>query len=101
MGCPVRKVTKIGGGSSMMTEFDMTAALVRGMIAAGKIPITAKMRLGWDDDNLTAPDLSRVLEDAGANPSPRPACCTTPTVASNTPAASIAPARKPTAAWPR
>jgi tRNA-dihydrouridine synthase B len=65
MGCPVRKVTKIGGGSAMMTELDKTAALVRGMIAAVKIPITAKMRLGWDDDNLTAPDLARVLEDAG------------------------------------
>jgi nifR3 family TIM-barrel protein len=35
------------------------------MIAAVKIPVTAKMRLGWDDDNLTAPDLVRVLEDAG------------------------------------
>lgn len=65
MGCPVRKVVKIGGGSAMMTELDKTAALVRGMIAAVKIPITAKMRLGWDDDNLTAPDLARVLEDAG------------------------------------
>ncbi len=65
MGCPVRKVTKIGGGSAMMTELDKTAALVRGMIAAVKIPITAKMRLGWDDDNLTAPDLARVLEDTG------------------------------------
>jgi nifR3 family TIM-barrel protein len=65
MGCPVRKVVKIGGGSAMMTELAKTAALVRGMIAATKIPITAKMRLGWDDDNLTAPDLARVLEDAG------------------------------------
>jgi tRNA-dihydrouridine synthase B len=65
MGCPVRKVVKIGGGSAMMTELDRTAALVRGMIAAVKIPVTAKMRLGWDDDNLTAPDLARVLEDAG------------------------------------
>lgn len=65
MGCPVRKVVKIGGGSAMMTELDKTAALVRGMIAAVKIPVTAKMRLGWDDDNLTAPDLVRVLEDAG------------------------------------
>src|SRR5690349_17712957 len=65
MGCPVRKVVKIGGGSAMMTELDKTAALVRGMIAAVKIPVTAKMRLGWDDDNLTAPDLARVLEDAG------------------------------------
>ena len=49
----------------MMTELDKTAALVRGMVAAVKIPVTAKMRLGWDDDNLTAPDLARALEDAG------------------------------------
>jgi nifR3 family TIM-barrel protein len=65
MGCPVRKVVKIGGGSAMMTELAKTATLVRGMIAAVKIPVTAKMRLGWDDDNLTAPDLARVLEDVG------------------------------------
>src|ERR1700761_5339888 len=65
MGCPVRKVCKIGGGSAMMTELDKTAALVRGMVNAVKIPVTAKMRLGWDDDNLTAPDLARALEDAG------------------------------------
>ncbi len=65
MGCPVKKVVGIGGGSAMMTELDKTAKLVRGMVAAVKIPITAKMRLGWDDNNLTAPDLARVLEDAG------------------------------------
>ncbi len=65
MGCPVKKVVNIGGGSAMMTELGKTAALVRGMIAAVKIPVTAKMRLGWDDDNLTAPDLARTLEDVG------------------------------------
>jgi tRNA-dihydrouridine synthase B len=65
MGCPVRKVCRVGGGSAMMTEHDKTAALVRGMVNAVKIPVTAKMRLGWDDQNLTAPDLARVLEDAG------------------------------------
>jgi tRNA-dihydrouridine synthase B len=65
MGCPVRKVCRVGGGSAMMTELDKTSALVRGMVAAVKIPITAKMRLGWDDENLTAPDLARALEDAG------------------------------------
>jgi tRNA-dihydrouridine synthase B len=65
MGCPVKKVVKIGGGSAMMTELDRTAKLVRGMVEAVKIPVTAKMRLGWDDDNLTAPDLARVLEDVG------------------------------------
>ncbi len=65
MGCPVRKVVKVGGGSAMMTELAKTQALVRGMVNAVKIPVTAKMRLGWDDNNLTAPDLCRALEDAG------------------------------------
>jgi len=65
MGCPVKKVTKIGGGSAMMTEMKKTADLVRGMVEAVGIPVTAKMRLGWDSDNITAPDLARELEDAG------------------------------------
>src|SRR2546430_16785423 len=66
MGCPVRKVCRVGGGSAMMTELDKTAKLVEGMVGAVKIPVTAKMRLGWDDRNITAPDLARTLEDAGA-----------------------------------
>jgi nifR3 family TIM-barrel protein len=66
MGCPVRKVCHIGGGSAMMTELDRTASLVHKMVEAVRIPITCKMRLGWDDDNLTAPNLARALEDAGA-----------------------------------
>ncbi|HEU0039310.1 MAG TPA: tRNA-dihydrouridine synthase, partial [Verrucomicrobiae bacterium] len=65
MGCPVKKVCKVGGGSAMMTELAKTATLVRGMVNAVKIPVTAKMRLGWDDQNLTAPDLARTLEDVG------------------------------------
>lgn len=65
MGCPVRKVCKVGGGSAMMTELARTAALVRGMVEAVRVPVTAKMRLGWDDANLTAPDLTRALVDVG------------------------------------
>jgi tRNA-dihydrouridine synthase B len=65
MGCPVRKVCRVGGGSAMMTEMDKTANLVKGMVQAVKIPITAKMRLGWDDQNLTAPDLAGALEAVG------------------------------------
>jgi len=65
MGCPVRKVCRVGGGSAMMTELDKTAALVKSMVDAVKIPVTAKMRLGWDDQNITAPDLARALEDVG------------------------------------
>jgi nifR3 family TIM-barrel protein len=65
MGCPVRKVCNVGGGSAMMTELAKTAHLVKGMVDAVKIPVTAKMRLGWDDQNITAPDLARALEDVG------------------------------------
>src|SRR3989441_3208043 len=65
MGCPVRKVCRVGGGSAMMTEVDNTARLVKGMVDTVKIPVTSKMRLGWDDQNLTAPDLARTLEDVG------------------------------------
>src|SRR5580765_2052796 len=67
MGCPVRKVCRVGGGSAMMTELTKTAALVKGMVEAVKIPVTAKMRLGWDEQNLTAPDLARALEDVGVS----------------------------------
>jgi tRNA-dihydrouridine synthase B len=55
----------VGGGSAMMTELDKTARLVRCMVDAVRIPVTAKMRLGWDDQNLTAPDLARALEEVG------------------------------------
>jgi tRNA-dihydrouridine synthase B len=65
MGCPVPKVTKTGGGSSMMNELPKTQNLIRAMVEAVDIPVTAKMRLGWDDQSLTAPDLAKALEDSG------------------------------------
>jgi nifR3 family TIM-barrel protein len=65
MGCPVRKVCRVGGGSAMLNELAKTARLVKGMVDAVRIPVTAKMRLGWDDENLSAPDLARALADVG------------------------------------
>lgn len=65
MGCPARKVCRVGGGAAMMADLDKTTALVRRMVEAVKIPVTAKMRLGWDANNITAPDLARALEDCG------------------------------------
>jgi nifR3 family TIM-barrel protein len=67
MGCPVHKICKNGGGSSMMADHAKAARIVSLMVSAVKIPVTCKMRLGWDDTNLTAPDLARALEDAGAS----------------------------------
>ncbi|WCJ59306.1 tRNA dihydrouridine synthase DusB [Fontisphaera persica] len=65
MGCPARKVCRVGGGAAMMADLNKTTALVRQVVAAVKLPVTVKMRLGWDDDNITAPDLARALEDCG------------------------------------
>ncbi len=65
MGCPVRKVVAVGGGSAMMTDFGKTARLVEEIVRAVRIPVTCKMRLGWDESNITAPELARALEDAG------------------------------------
>ena len=65
MGCPVNKVTKTGSGASMMADLNKTQKLIGVMVDAVDIPVTAKMRLGWDEQNLTAPDLAKALEDAG------------------------------------
>lgn len=66
MGCPVNKVVRTGSGATLMTSTTLAAELVRAMVDGVRIPVTAKMRLGWDQQNLTAPDLARALEDAGA-----------------------------------
>jgi nifR3 family TIM-barrel protein len=65
MGCPVHKVTRGGGGSAMMCDAAGTVALVRTIVEAVTIPVTVKMRLGWDDTQLTAPFFAREFEKAG------------------------------------
>ncbi len=65
MGCPVRKVCANGSGAALLRDLSRAAEIARAVVNAVKIPVTAKMRLGWDDKNITAPELARVLEDAG------------------------------------
>jgi tRNA-dihydrouridine synthase B len=66
MGCPVRKVVKVGGGSSLMCDTTGgTIELVRKVVDAVSLPVTVKMRLGWDADNLTAPYFAREFEKVG------------------------------------
>ena len=65
MGCPVHKVTRGGGGSAMMCDAGGTVRLVRAVVEAVRLPVTVKMRLGWDDDNLSAPFFAREFEKAG------------------------------------
>jgi nifR3 family TIM-barrel protein len=65
MGCPVHKVVRGGGGSAMMCDTVNTIALVRTIVEGVRIPVTVKMRLGWDDENLSAPFFAREFERAG------------------------------------
>lgn len=65
MGCPVNKVVRGGGGSAMMCDAVNTVALVRTVVESVRIPVTVKMRLGWDEDNLSAPFFAREFEQAG------------------------------------
>ncbi len=55
MGCPVHKVTRGGGGSAMMCDAVGTIGLVRTVVEAVRLPVTVKMRLGWDETSLSAP----------------------------------------------
>jgi nifR3 family TIM-barrel protein len=66
MGCPVAKIAKHSAGCSLMREPELAAGLVRAMARAVKIPVTVKMRAGWDATAINAPDLARRMEDAGA-----------------------------------
>jgi nifR3 family TIM-barrel protein len=65
MGCPVHKVTRGGGGSALMCDVVNTVALVRTIVEAVRLPVTVKMRLGWDDSNWSAPFFAREFEQAG------------------------------------
>src|SRR5262245_43434213 len=66
MGCPVPKIAKHNAGCSLMREPEHAADVVRAMTRAVKIPVTVKMRAGWNADEINAPDLARRMEDAGA-----------------------------------
>ncbi len=66
MGCPVRKVVVRGCGAALLRDPSRAAGIVESMARAVRIPVTAKLRAGWQDDCLSAPLLARTLEDAGA-----------------------------------
>ena len=66
MGCPVPKIAKHNAGCSLMREPAHAAEVVRAMASAVRIPVTVKMRAGWNDQSINAPELARMVEDAGA-----------------------------------
>lgn len=65
MGCPAKKVTGGYAGSALMRDLDHALTLIEAVIDAVEVPVTVKMRLGWDEDALNAPTLARRAEQAG------------------------------------
>lgn len=66
MGCPVNKITKNGGGSSLLRQPEVAEAIVREVVKAIDVPVTVKTRIGWNDREITILDFAKRMEDAGA-----------------------------------
>jgi tRNA-dihydrouridine synthase B len=65
MGCPVNKITKKGGGSSLLRQPEVAEAIVREVVKAIDVPVTVKTRIGWDDREINILDFARRMEDSG------------------------------------
>jgi tRNA-dihydrouridine synthase B len=65
MGCPVKKVTNGHAGSALMRDLVHARSLIEATVKAVKVPVTLKMRMGWDHQSLNAPELARIAEDCG------------------------------------
>tara|TARA_R110000782_G_scaffold78276_5_gene155156 strand:- start:38143 stop:39165 length:1023 start_codon:yes stop_codon:yes gene_type:complete len=66
MGCPVKKVVNGDAGSALMRDLPLAAALIKATVEAVDVPVTVKMRMGWDHASLNAPELARIAQDLGA-----------------------------------
>lgn len=67
MGCPVNKITRKGGGSSLLRQPQVAEAIVQAVVQAVDVPVTVKTRLGWDDDEINIVEFGQRLEAAGAS----------------------------------
>src|SRR4029450_13638313 len=65
--CPVPKIAKHNAGCSLMREPAHAASVIASMVKAVKIPVTVKMRAGWNDGDRNAPTLAKMVQDAGAS----------------------------------
>jgi nifR3 family TIM-barrel protein len=66
MGCPVNKITRKGGGSSLLRQPELAEAIVRAIVEAVQVPVTVKTRIGWSDEDINAIEFAQRLEAAGA-----------------------------------
>ena len=65
MGCPVKKVTKGHAGSALMKDEKLAGQIIESVVKAVKLPVTLKMRTGWDENSRNAPILAKIAEDSG------------------------------------
>jgi len=65
MGCPVKKVVNGDAGSALMRDLKLAGEIIDATVKAVKVPVTLKMRMGWDHSSLNAPELARIAEDLG------------------------------------
>jgi tRNA-dihydrouridine synthase B len=65
MGCPVKKVVNGDAGSALMRDLPLAAAIIEATVKAVKVPVTLKMRMGWDHGSLNAPELARIAQGLG------------------------------------
>jgi len=65
MGCPVKKVVNGDAGSALMRQIPLATEIIAATVKAVKVPVTLKMRMGWDHNSLNAPELARIAEDLG------------------------------------
>lgn len=66
MGCPVNKITKKGGGSSLLRQPEVAEAIVKAVVNAVDVPVSVKTRIGWNEQEINILDFAKRLEDAGA-----------------------------------
>ncbi len=66
MGCPVKKIVNGDAGSALMRDLPLAAKLIEATVKAVSVPVTVKMRMGWDHGSLNAPELAHIAEDLGA-----------------------------------
>ena len=66
MGCPVKKVIKKGAGAALMKDAGLARAIITTVVKKSRLPVSIKIRSGWNHQNITAPEFAKMAEDAGA-----------------------------------
>lgn len=67
MGCPAPKVVKNGDGSKLLLNLELVEEILKGVVKSSKVPVTVKIRLGWDSEHVVAVEAAKIIEEAGAS----------------------------------